>query len=182
MWTRSLFDKNGENSAGNQNQFNLRELDEVIAESSDQLDAEISKLEKTNSCKRTNQVVDQNQISMTESNGTTMSVEEQIRKLNEAVQQITNKFNLNERSRLETYEDVTVVPELSTDVSLNIFKTLPEFNGDRDKYATWRSITKTAIKVLENHSGTMRYYEALMIIRNKITGPASNILNNYNQG
>lgn len=66
------------------------------------------------------------------------------------------------------------------DVSLDIYKTLPEFSGEREKYATWWSTTSTAIGLLQNYKTSMRYFEALMIIRNKITGPASNILNNYN--
>lgn len=65
-------------------------------------------------------------------------------------------------------------------VSLQIFKTLPEFNDEREKYATWRSTIHIAIKLLDNHRTSMKYFEALMIIRNKITGPASNVLNNFN--
>lgn len=41
-------------------------------------------------------------------------------------------------------------------------------------------MTSTAIRLLENHKSSMRFFEALMIIRNKIKGSASNILNNYN--
>lgn len=36
------------------------------------------------------------------------------------------------------------------------------------------------MKLLEDHKTTVKYFEALMIVRNKIGGPASNILNNYN--
>lgn len=80
----------------------------------------------------------------------------------------------------EVYTDLTVNVSVPKDVSLDIFKTLPEFDGERLKYATWRSTAKTAISLLKNHPTSMRYFEALMIIRNKITGAASNILNNYN--
>lgn len=41
-------------------------------------------------------------------------------------------------------------------------------------------MVSVAIKLLENHKTTMKFFETLMIIRNKIIGPASNILNNYN--
>lgn len=81
---------------------------------------------------------------------------------------------------VEEYKDVTVTVSTPKDVSLDIYKTLPEFNGEREKYATWRSTASTAIQLLQGYKTSMRYYEALMIIRNKITGPASNILNNYN--
>lgn len=81
---------------------------------------------------------------------------------------------------VEEYKDVIVTVAVPNDVALDIFKTLPEFKGERDKYATWRSMTRTAIGLLKNHQSSKRFFEALMIIRNKITGPASNILNNYN--
>lgn len=65
-------------------------------------------------------------------------------------------------------------------MSLHIFKSLPEITGVLEQYATWRSTTNTAMKLLNGHESSMRYFEALMIVRNKITGGASNILNNYN--
>lgn len=90
-------------------------------------------------------------------------------------------FQLNAKSvKIEEHKDVIVTVTEAKDVSLDIFKTFPIFNGDRDQYATWRSMSKTAIKLLDQHQNSMRFFEALMIIRNKITGPASNILNNYN--
>lgn len=97
---------------------------------------------------------------------------------------LTTKVDTNVRqapiAAVEEYRDLNVNVSVPKDVSLDIYKTLPEFNGEREKYATWRSMVTTAIGLLKNHQSSMRFYEALMIIRNKITGPASNILNNYN--
>lgn len=83
-------------------------------------------------------------------------------------------------TKIEEHKGIAVTIAQPNDVSLEIFKTLPVFDGEREKYPTWRSMAHTAIKLLDGHSNSMRYYEALMIIRNKITGPASNVLNNYN--
>lgn len=93
---------------------------------------------------------------------------------------VENLVKKNEEPKIEEHKDLTVTVSVPKDVSLEIYKTLPEFNGEREKYSTWRSTAITAIGLLKNHPTSMRFFEALMIIRNKITGPASNILNNYN--
>lgn len=81
---------------------------------------------------------------------------------------------------VEVYNDVTLTLNAANDISLDVFKTLPEFNGERKRYATWRSMVKNTIGFLDNHKNSSRYVEALTIIRNKITGSASNVLSNYN--
>lgn len=107
-------------------------------------------------------------------------LETKVAELQKQIDKLTVDFNNKNEPKIEEYKDVNVTVTEAKDVSLHIFKTLPEFSGVRDQYATWRSVTKTAIKLLENHKETMQYFEALMIIRNKITGAASTILNNYN--
>lgn len=101
----------------------------------------------------------------------------QINLLNERQQQL-----LINNQPVEEHQNLTFNIQRPEDVSLHLFKTLPEFSGDRTTYtyATWRSIAKTAMNLLENHKTSMQYCQALMITRNKITGAASNILNNYN--
>lgn len=81
---------------------------------------------------------------------------------------------------IEEHTDLPVPTLAAANVSRDIFKTLPEFSGNRSTYSTWRSVVKNAIKLLENHVGTTEYYQALIMIRNKISGAASNILTNYN--
>lgn len=96
------------------------------------------------------------------------------------VEELSIQLKESREPKIEEYNDVNVAVNRPEDVSLQIFKTLPEFDGNRDKYATWRTMANTAMKLLENHKDSMRYFEALMTTRNKITGAASNILNNYN--
>lgn len=84
------------------------------------------------------------------------------------------------QTEAEEYADVSISINGPNDVSIEIFKSLPVFNGDRDKYATWRSSVTTAIGFLDDHQNSSRYVEALLIIRNKVIGPAAKILNNYN--
>lgn len=79
---------------------------------------------------------------------------------------------------VEEYQETTVITHNANEISLELFKTLPEFNGNRLNYPTWRTMVITPMSLLEKYEGSMRYYEALTIIRNKIIGPASNMLNN----
>lgn len=98
----------------------------------------------------------------------------------EKVSTLELKVQRTQPTKIEEHKGIAVTIAQPNDVSLEIFKTLPVFDGEREKYPTWRSMAHTEIKLLDGHSNSMRYYEALMIIRNKITGPASNVLNNYN--
>lgn len=112
---------------------------------------------------------------------TEQEIATQIATLTAQFQQLTTQLNsIQHPINIEKYEDVNVTVTSVDNVSLHIYRTLPEFKGERDQYATWRSMVSTAMKLLENYKTTTKYFEALMIIRNKVTGPASNILNNYN--
>lgn len=108
------------------------------------------------------------------------NLQNQINVLNEQLHQQQEQLRANQPAPVEEYRDLTFNIQRAEDVSLNLFKTLLEFSGDRTAYATWRTIVKTAMKLLENHQASMQFCQALMIVRNKITGAASNILKNYN--
>lgn len=137
----------------------------------------IRKTEETNTSLPTNQSIDLSELN--EAIQTTM--EQQITELATRIQELTVQLNsIQHPVQIEEYRDVNVTVTSTDAISLHIYKTLPEFNGQREQYATWRSLVSTAMKLLENHHTTMKYFEALMIVRNKITGAASNILNNYN--
>lgn len=110
-----------------------------------------------------------------------LTMEQQINQLTQKVEELTIQLNaIHNPVKIEEYQDVTFTVTSIDEISLHTFKTLPEFNGQRDQYATWRTMVSTAMKLLENHKTTIKYFEALMIIRNKVAGTASNILNNYN--
>lgn len=78
------------------------------------------------------------------------------------------------------YQEVQVAVCDVREISLDMFKTLPEFNGDRNKYVAWRTAAKNVMKILIGHTNKPKYFEALNIVRNKITGTASETLTNYN--
>lgn len=135
----------------------------------------VKKTEETSTSFSTNQSIDLSELNEV------ITMEQQITELATKVQELTIQLNsIQQPMKIEEYRDVTVNVTSINDISLHIYRTLPEFNGQREQYATWRSLVITAMKLLEGHHTTMRYFEALMITRNKIIGSASNILNNYN--
>lgn len=105
------------------------------------------------------------------------SLQDQITQLENNHQTLTQQIT---PTTTEEYTDLKFNVTKADDVSLHLFRTLPEFTGERKNYATWRSMVMTAMKLIDGFKSTMRYCEALMIIRNKISGAASNTLNNYN--
>lgn len=91
---------------------------------------------------------------------------------------VTCKFNESQPGEHEEVPKKMFEPKYVRDgVPLDIFNILPTFDGQREQYKQWRSLVFNAMKPLWNQQTTMRYYEALLIIRNnKIIGQASNIL------
>lgn len=87
---------------------------------------------------------------------------------------------LDPTTKVEEFKEVQVRINDAKDISLDMYKTLPEFNGDRNKYIAWKNSAMNVMKIFNGHNETPRYFEALNIVRNKITGTASETLTNYN--
>lgn len=109
------------------------------------------------------------------------AITEQIKLLQDQLAAMkTQLAALDQSTKVETYEEVRVNVTDVKDISLDMFKTLPEFNGDRIKYSSWRNSALNVMKVFTGHQDKPKYFEALNIVRNKIVGPASDALTNYN--
>ncbi|GBP10991.1 Retrovirus-related Gag polyprotein from transposon gypsy [Eumeta japonica] len=67
----------------------------------------------------------------------------------------------------------------ANEVNLDVFKSLPTFDGTQNKYRIWRKDVTRAMNSIENVIQTNKYAEALMIIKTKVTGPAADILENH---
>lgn len=103
---------------------------------------------------------------------------EQIRLLQEQMATMNHQLQaLDQTASIEEYQEVRVRVQDVKDISLDIFKTLPEFGGDRNKYAACRNSAMNVMKIFVGHTDKPRYFEAL---RNKIDGAASDALTNYN--
>lgn len=78
------------------------------------------------------------------------------------------------------YRDVVPEFENGNSILLDPYKVLPEFNGDKKTYRSWRTQVCKLMTQIENFPTHPKYVAALTIIRAKITGPASDILINNN--
>lgn len=78
------------------------------------------------------------------------------------------------------YEAVTLDRTVQCDEALDAVKTLPEFNGAQEQYVSWRQAAKAAYKLYEGFVGSSKHYQAVLIIRNKIRGPADSLLASFN--
>lgn len=123
-----------------------------------------------------------------------MSQEDKINQLvsqMEGMQLIIEKMRKEAGERLIKLEshanignDVTVytdiVPNYTSpnDIKMTLFQSLPQFKGDIDEYRSWRKQVWNAMDNIKEHTAHNNYFEALGIVRTKITGPASHILIN----
>lgn len=106
---------------------------------------------------------------------------EQVKKLQEQLETVKlHVEDLDRTPKVEEYKEISVNLTSVNDISLEMFKSLPEFNGERSKYSAWRNSALNVMKIFDGHTDKPKFFEALNIVRNKITGPASETLTNYN--
>lgn len=106
---------------------------------------------------------------------------EQIKLLQQQMVSVQEQVTtLDQTTKVEEYKEVQVVVGDLKDISLEMFKSLPEFNGDRTRYTSWRNSAMNVMKIFKDNHDKPKYFEALSIVRNKITGMASEALTNYN--
>lgn len=78
------------------------------------------------------------------------------------------------------YNDITTELRTADNIQLDSYKTLPEFNGDKQLYRSWREQIVKRMNLIKNFKTEPKYEAALAIIRSKITGSASDVLINNN--
>lgn len=82
--------------------------------------------------------------------------------------------------KIEEFREVRVTIKDVKDISLEMFKCLPTFGGEREQYPYWRQTATGVMKIFEGFTVKPKYFEALNIVRAKIIGTASKTLTNYN--
>lgn len=80
---------------------------------------------------------------------------------------------------VETYKDAEIRITVMCHETLDIMKSLPDFEGKNETYVSWRKAAHTAYKVYEKYEGSSKHYQALGIMRNKIKGSADMILSSF---
>lgn len=109
------------------------------------------------------------------------ALENQARVFEQKLLEMENKFRrtLVSAPEVEVFTDAVITPGVKCDETLDIVKSLPDFEGKIETYVSWRKAAHTAYKIFENYVGSSKHYQALGIIRNKIKGPADMVLSSY---
>lgn len=81
---------------------------------------------------------------------------------------------------VQRYEEIAITSRVvGGNMRLDLPKSMHEFSGVMDKYPSWRQSAKAAIKPYQPYVGSDIYYQAVAIIRNKITGSADMVLSSF---
>lgn len=83
-------------------------------------------------------------------------------------------------SEVEKYKEIEIISGRQCDESLDVVKSLPDFEGKHENYVSWRQAAHTAYRIFEPHQGSSKHYQAVAIIRNKIKGSADMVLSSFN--
>lgn len=94
----------------------------------------------------------------------------------------TNQEALRTQNVVAVTEYQNIVPTYTSgdSIQLDAFKVIPEFNGEKKIYRSWKSQVSNLMKQIGEYKSHPKYAAALSIIRAKITGAASDILINNN--
>lgn len=104
------------------------------------------------------------------------SVEALTEQITERLDQLTTRLQQLVPPQIEPYEPVSRVQ--SANASLDLIKSVPEFNGEMKSYPAWRDAAHFAMDFYVK--GSENYYVAIGIFRNKITGTANDKLSSFN--
>ena len=96
------------------------------------------------------------------------------------ISELTNKVINLGGEHVEEFREIVINNLIKCDESLDLVKSLPEFDGKLEQYVSWRQAAHTAYKIYENFNGSSKYYQAVAIIRNKIRGSADAVLASFN--
>ena len=145
------------------------------------LDRALSQLNLSDSTNPFQLEMDQATIQSLLSAAVRAATEQTKREFQNQIDTLTNRLsNLETPSTVEEYREITITPNVECNEPLDIVKSLPEFNGDQAHYVSWRQAAHTAYKLFEPYAGSSKHYQAVAIIRNKVTGTADSTLSSFN--
>lgn len=104
---------------------------------------------------------------------------EQFEKQVDDIKKKFEKFSVS-TPEVVSYREIEIIPGHQCDESLDVVKSLPDFEGKHESYVSWRQAAHTAYKLFESYNGSSKHYQAVAIIRNKIKGSADMVLSSFN--
>ena len=81
--------------------------------------------------------------------------------------------------RVREYSPVSIDRGVKCEDSLDVVKSLCEFTGDKKSYVSWRKAASNAYEQFKPFKGSVKHYQAVNIIRNKIVGSADGTLTSF---
>ncbi|KAH8360901.1 hypothetical protein KR084_005032, partial [Drosophila pseudotakahashii] len=80
---------------------------------------------------------------------------------------------------IRVYAAIQIRDDVQCSEPLDAVKCLPEFAGAQEAYVSWRQAATAAYHIFRRYDGSSRHYQAVIIIRSKIRGPADAVLSSF---
>lgn len=80
---------------------------------------------------------------------------------------------------IKVYQPIDITGNVECSEPLDAVKCLPEFTGAQETYVSWRQAAVAAYYIFRNYVNSSRHYQAVVIIRSKIRGPADAVLSSF---
>jgi len=81
--------------------------------------------------------------------------------------------------QIKVYAPIDINNAVICNEPLDAVKCLPEFSGAQETYVSWRQAAVGAYYIFKDFVGSSRHYQAVIIIRSKIRGPADAVLSSF---
>jgi len=81
--------------------------------------------------------------------------------------------------QIKVYAPIDINRDIFCNEPLDAVKCLPEIAGTQETYVSWRQSAIAAYYIFKNFEGSLRHYQAVIIIRSKIRGPADAVLSSF---
>ncbi|KAH8242821.1 hypothetical protein KR032_002416, partial [Drosophila birchii] len=106
--------------------------------------------------------------------------------LRQTIQQLANKVAAIQVApaptvapQVKVYTPIDIDKSVICNEPLDAVKCLPEFSGAQETYVSWRQAAQGAYYIFKNFVGSSRHYQAVIIIKSKIRGPADAVLSSF---
>jgi len=80
---------------------------------------------------------------------------------------------------IKVYSALEIRDTVQCSEPLDAVKCLPEFAGAQESYVSWRQAATAAYHIFRRYNGSSRHYQAVIIKRSKIRGPADAVLSPF---
>jgi len=80
---------------------------------------------------------------------------------------------------IKVYKPVDITGSVRCDETLDAVKCLPDFMGTQETYVSWRQAANAAYHMFRIYKNSSRHYQAVVIIRSKVKGPADAVLSSF---